>query len=240
MVQGITTANLGLPDYEKAVIQHEAYIDALNECGLAVTVLDADNRFPDSVFVEDTALLTPKCAIIMRPGAESRRGETESTVLAIREFYTVLERVNAPGTADAGDIMMVGNHYYIGLSNRTNAEGAGQIIRILENHGMTGSTIPLTEMLHLKSGMSYLENNNLLVGGELESHPSLVAFSRVPVDDTEVYAANSLWINGTVLVPAGYPKTRRAIADLGYQIIELDVSEFRKLDGGLSCLSLRF
>ncbi|MBI5266652.1 MAG: N(G),N(G)-dimethylarginine dimethylaminohydrolase [candidate division Zixibacteria bacterium] len=240
MIHGLTTSDLGPPDYQKALIQYDAYVDALRDCGLTVTVLPPDNDHPDSTFVEDTALLTPECAIMMRPGAPSRRGETREIETVVKQFFQTVETVEVPGTAEAGDIMMVGTHYYIGLSDRTNPEGAQQIIEILQNHGMTGSTVPLKHVLHLKSGVAYLENFNLLVAGEFKSHPELARFTRIPIDDNEQYAANCVWINGTVLVPAGFPKTEQAIKSCGYRTIALDVSEFRKLDGGLSCLSLRF
>jgi len=136
--------------------------------------------------------------------------------------------------------MMAGNHFFIGISRRTNLTGSEQLIKILEKHGMTGSAISLKEMLHLKSGASYLENNNMLVSGELKDCSDLERFNRIIVEPGESYAANSLWINGTVLVPAGFPVTQGKIADAGYPTIVLDVSEFRKVDGGLSCLSLRF
>ncbi len=240
LVNGLTSANLGAVNYELALVQHDAYACALRECGLTVIVLPPDDDYPDSTFVEDTALLTPECAIMMRPGASSRRGETRQIEMVIKEFFQTVERVDSPGTADAGDIMMVGGHYYIGLSTRTNLDGAEQIIGILKLYGMTGSALPLRHMLHLKSGVSYLENSNLLVAGELKDHPELKKFTQIPVEDDEQYAANSLWINGTVLVPAGFPKTETAIKSLGYKTVTLDTSEFRKLDGGLSCLSLRF
>jgi dimethylargininase len=136
--------------------------------------------------------------------------------------------------------MMVGNHYFIGSSERTNREGAGQLIRILGKYGMTGSMVPLSRMLHLKSGVSYLEANRLLISGELIHHPAFEGFQKMEVDPGESYAANSLWINSRVLVPAGSPNTLKKIEQAGYPTIVLDVSEFQKLDGGLSCLSLRF
>lgn len=240
LIHGITTANLGLPDYQLALKQHKAYVHALTECGLTVIALPPDNDHPDSTFVEDTALLTPKCAIIMRPGAPARREETTGVETVIKEFYPVIERVEPPGTADAGDILMVGDHYYIGLSQRTNPDGAAQIIKILNSQGMTGSTVPLERVLHLKSGVAYLEGNTMVVAGEFKAHPEFSQFNLIPVSDDEMYAANCLWVNGTVLVVAGYPETERAIKDAGRETLVLDVSEFRKLDGGLSCLSLRF
>ena len=240
LIHGITTANLGVPDYRLALKQHNAYVHALAECGLAVITLPPDNDQPDSTFVEDTALLTPQCAIMMRPGAPARREEITGMEDVVRGLFRTIERVAAPGTVDAGDILMVGDLYYIGLSQRTNPHGAAQIIGILESYGMTGSTVPLERVLHLKSGVAFLENNTMVVAGEFKTRPEFKAFDLIPVDDGEMYAANCLWVNGTVLVAAGYPRTERAIRAAGLETIVLDVSEFRKLDGGLSCLSLRF
>jgi dimethylargininase len=240
MVRGLTSANLGLPDYDKAVLQHKSYVSALERCGLDVFSMEADENFSDSVFVEDVALLTPEVAIITYPGAESRRGEILTIQSVLHHFYEMVERIIPPGQIEAGDIMKVGTHYYIGLSGRTNREGARQMINILNRYGMTGSTVILHDVLHLKTGLSYLENNNLLVAGDFSGHPDFIDFNVIPVSGHEAYAANSVWINGRVLVAEGFPQTRSNIAALGYEVIELDVSEFRKLDGGLSCLSLRF
>ena len=240
MVKGLTTSRLGSPDYEKAFIQHQAYVQALKECGLEVTVMPADEEFPDSTFVEDTALLTPHCAIIMNPGAPSRKDEILKVKSTVSQFYTIIEEISDPGTVEAGDIMMVGNHYYIGISERTNRNGAEQVIKILNNYGMTGSTIELKCVLHLKTGLAYIENNNLIVSGEFTTNPAFDAFNKIQIPDNERYAANCIWINGTVIIPDGYPVTMQRIADLGYSVIEVNMSEFQKLDGGLSCLSLRF
>lgn len=240
MVRGLTTANLGVPDYEKALTQHESYVAALRACGLKVKVLEADEDLPDSTFVEDTALLTPHCAIITNPGAPSRRNEIIAIRRALKEFYPGFEEIVDPGTVDAGDIMMVGDHFYVGLSGRTNLDGAEQVINILNKYGMSGSLVKLEKVLHLKTGLAYLENNNLLASGEFIAHPEFDKFNVMAIPEEESYAANCVRINDRVLVPLGYPETRQTIADAGYSVIEVDVSEFRKLDGGLSCLSLRF
>lgn len=240
MINGLTTAKLGIPDYSNALFQHENYIEALKKCGLEVLVLEANENYPDSVFVEDVALLTPHMAILTNPGAPSRRGEVEEMKSVLYHFYELIECVHSPGHVEAGDIMMVGSHFYIGLSQRTNKEGARQLINILNRFEMDGSVIPLKEMLHLKTGLSYLENNNLLVAGEFQHHPEFQKFNCQLVSDDEMYAANSVWINDKVLVPANFQKTSRMISELGYETIVVDVSEFQKLDGGLSCLSLRF
>jgi dimethylargininase len=239
-VNGLSTANLGKPDLEKALRQHSKYNEVLKNCGLVVKVLGPDNRFPDSVFIEDVALCTPACAIISNPGAPTRRGEISGIRQVLQEFYTDIGEIVSPGTLEAGDVMMVSTHYFIGISGRTNTTGADQLIGILKSHGYSGSKVPLKMALHLKSCTSYIENNNMLVTGEFRDRKEFAGFNRIVVDDDEKYAANSLWINGKVLVPEGFPKTRSKIDKAGYETIVLDVSEFRKLDGGLSCLSLRF
>ena len=240
MVEGISTAELGLPDYELALLQHANYIEALKECGLEVTILEADDAYPDSTFVEDVALLTKACAIVTNPGAASRRGEIVAIKKVLKDFYENIEEVREPGRVEAGDIMMVGDHFYIGLSERTNQQGAEQVIGYLEKYGMSGSVVSLKEVLHLKTGIAYLEENNLLACGEFLKKEEFQKFNILEIDQSESYAANCIWVNGTVLVPKGYPKARATIEGAGYQVKEVDVSEFRKLDGGLSCLSLRF
>lgn len=239
LANGLTTANLGKPDYDLALKQHQRYIEALIECGLEVTILEADEDYPDSVFVEDTAVLTPRCAIITNPGAPSRRGEIIEISKVLKNIYQNVETITEPGTLEAGDVMMVGNHFYIGISKRTNQAGANQLINILEKYDLTGSTITLENVLHLKSGVSYLDNNNLLSIKNFINEPEFQKYNIILVDEDESYAANSLWINDNVLVPEGFPKTKENINNAGYTAIEIDVTEFRKLDGGLSCLSLR-
>jgi dimethylargininase len=240
IVHGITTARLGKPDHTLALEQHAAYVHALKSCGLQVIVLEADEAYPDSIFVEDTALLTPTCAIITNPGATSRKGETAAIKEVLLDHYSQIETITDPGTIEGGDVMMVGTHFYIGLSDRTNPEGAQQMIVYLKKYGYSGSVVHVENMLHLKTGISYLEQNTIAATREYLSIPDFQKFKVLGVDHQESYAANCLWINGTVLVARGFPKTIQTIEAAGYSVIELDVSEFRKLDGGLSCLSLRF
>jgi len=240
MVRGISTAGLGIPDYELALVQHTNYIEALKACGLEVMVLSADEDYPDSTFVEDIALLTKDCAIITNPGADSRRGETAAMKKVLKDHYVNIEEIHEPGRVEAGDIMMVGSHFYIGLSERTNQSGADQMIGYLEKYGMSGSAVKLEKVLHLKTGVAYLELNNLLACGEFLTKEEFQKFNILEIDEAESYAANCIWVNGTVLMPMGYPKARATIEGAGYSVKEVDVSEFRKLDGGLSCLSLRF
>jgi dimethylargininase len=240
MIHGITSAAIGKPDYALALKQHREYVAALRSLGLEITVLDPDGRFPDSTFLEDVALCATGFSVITRPGAASRRGEEADMGRVLGPFYQDIEHIDTPGTLEAGDVMMTGHHFFIGISERTNHEGADQLIHLLEKYRMTGEKIKLRKLLHLKSGLSYLEDNNLLVGEEFIDHPAFKRFRKIRVGADEDPAANSLWVNGTVLVPAGYPITRNHIEQAGYPTISLDVSEFEKLDGGLSCLSLRF
>ncbi|MFC2134353.1 dimethylarginine dimethylaminohydrolase family protein [Bacteroidota bacterium] len=240
MVEGITSADLGKPDYNKALAQHKKYIEALNRCGVEVTILDADENFPDSTFVEDVALMTPHCAVITNPGAPSRRDETKGIIDTVKKFYDDVEFIESPGTLEAGDVMMASSHYYIGLSERTNQNGADQLIAILEKYGMTGSVVKFEKVLHLKTGLAYLENNNLAAAGEFLEHPEFQKYNLLKIDEDESYAANCIWVNGKILIPKGFPKAKAVVESAGYKTIEVDVSEFQKLDGGLSCLSLRF
>jgi len=240
MIKGLTSAGLGIPDYETALLQHERYSQVLKNCGLHVLVLEADENYPDSTFVEDTALLTPHCAIVTNPGVPSRKNETIEIKEIIKRFYSQIEFIEDSGTVEGGDVMMVGSHFYIGLSQRTNEEGAKQVIKILNDYGMSGSIVTLEKVLHLKTGLAYLENNYLVAAGEFLSKPEFQNFKLLKIDDDENYAANCIWVNDQVLVPNNFPKAKKTIEENGYTTIEVDVSEFRKLDGGLSCLSLRF
>lgn len=240
IVNGLTTASLGKPDYDKAMEQHSQYVEALKRCGLEVIILEPEENFPDSTFIEDTALLTFQCAIICNPGAPSRKGELIEIKQVLKRYFSNIEQINNPATVDGGDILMVENHYYIGISERTNIDGAQQFISILKKYDMSASVVSFKRVLHLKSGVAYLQNNNLVVSGEFIQKPEFKNFNQIIVDEDESYAANCVWINEKVLIAKDFPKIKKAIEQAGYQTIDLDVSEFRKVDGGLSCLSLRF
>ena len=232
---GISTAGLGKPDLRKALQQHAAYCETLNRCGLEVIVLEADERYPDGCFVEDTAVVTDETAIITRPGAISRRGEEEE-ILRILSVFRTIRRIESPGTLDGGDVLRVNNHFYIGLSGRTNREGAGQLAAILSEHGYSTSEAEVKEGLHLKSGIAYLGH------GKLISTPALSHIvkgeANIITDEDESYSANCLRVNDFLLIPEGFPKTKMKMAFSGFSIIGLGMSEFMKMDGGLTCLSL--
>jgi len=240
VINGITSIDMGNPDYEKAIQQHKAYIAALESCNVEVTVLSPKEKFPDSCFVEDTALITPRCTIITNPGAHSRKGEEKEIRELLENDKRPIEDIVPPATIEGGDIMMVGSTYYVGISQRTNPQGADRLIAILNKYNYKGVKVSLAAMLHLKTGLSYLENNNLLISGEFVDNHLFNSFNKIVVEEEEAYAANAIWVNGKVLIPAGFPITKNKIESLGYPTIPVEMSEFQKIDGGLSCLSLRY
>ncbi|MBR4394918.1 MAG: N(G),N(G)-dimethylarginine dimethylaminohydrolase [Eubacteriaceae bacterium] len=243
MVKGITTsAYLGTPDYEKALAQHKAYIRTLESLGLDVTILPANEAFPDSCFVEDPAVVTKECAVITNPKENSRNGEKEEILPAISMFYSEdqIFYIKAPGTFEGGDVMKAGNTFFVGQSARTNEEGIAQFASIMSAFGYKTVAVPLKLVLHLKTGADYMENDTMLLCGEFVDRPEFKDYRKIVISEEEAYATNSLWINGKVIVPEGFPKTMEALEKAGYETVAADTSEFRKIDGGLSCLSLRF
>ena len=240
---GLTTVDLGVPNFEKALDQHERYCEALVQCSLALTRLSPDPGHPDSTFVEDTAVLTKTGAILTHPGAPSRVGEVAGVEAALRPFFSNFARIAAPGTVDGGDICEAGDHYFIGISARTNAEGARQLALLLAEAGATSAQVDVRGVegiLHLKSGIAALSERRLVVIDALAGHQAFRGYEILRVPDAETYAANCVRVNDTVLVADGFPGVERAIRGLGQRVVALDMSEFQKMDGGLSCLSLRW
>lgn len=237
--QGLTTSHLGRPSYELMLQQHDAYIKTLRRLGLEVIVLDAHPDYPDAYFVEDTAVVTPDVAIITNPGAASRQGE-EDTIEPVLARYRDTLRIQSPGTLDGGDVLMVGTRFFIGISERTNQEGAAQLGHILEGFGNTWSAIPVEAGLHLKSSVSYVGQNTLLVTKDFADLEEFQGYDKIVLDTTEEYAGNILLVNDCLIMPEGCGGTRKKLKALSLEMIELDVSEARKMDGGLTCMSLRF
>ncbi len=246
---GLTTVDLGVPNYQKTLAEHDEYLLALKKCGLQLFELPPDPQFPDGTFVEDTAILLAESsplgsgAILTRPGAGSRAGEVLDMKKQLQDFFPDLAEIQSPGTLDGGDICEAGSHFFIGISLRTNQEGGRQLAAWLAGKGFTSSFIDIRQtagILHLKSGIAYLGENRLVVIDSLAGHPALHGYELVHVAPGEEYAANCIRVNQYVLIAAGFPRFEAALRDLGYQLIALDMSEFQKMDGGLSCLSLRF
>jgi dimethylargininase len=241
--EGLTTVDLGVPRFERVLKQHARYCEALRECGLAVTTLEADLRYPDSTFVEDTAVLTAQSAILTRPGARSREGEVEAIRDSVGIFFAKVLKIEAPGTLDGGDICEAENHFFLGVSKRTNEEGARQLAAFLAAEGYTSSVIDVRGMstiLHLKSGISFIGNNTLVVMDEMAGYPQFEGYELLRVSAAESYAANCVRVNERVLMAAGFPGVEKELVAGGFNPLVLDISEFQKMDGGLSCLSLRF
>jgi len=234
---------LGPPDWELAREQHEVYCRTLERLGLALSRLPSDPTYPDGTFVEDAAVVTSRGAILTRPGAASRAGEVAAVEPVLAAWFPELGRIAAPGTVDGGDVCEAGEHFFIGISERTNPEGAAQLTAWLTERGFSALTIDIRKLpglLHLKTGLSWLSDRRLLAVEELAGHPALETWEVVPVPAGESYAANCVRINETVLIAAGFPVTCALLGELGYPLALLDMSEFRKMDGGLSCLSLRW
>jgi dimethylargininase len=249
---GLTTVDFGVPEFGRVLEQWEAYCRALEGCGLALTRLEADLRHPDSTFVEDAAVLTERGAMLTRPGAASRLGEVAAIAPVVRSFYPMAAEIAAPGTLDGGDICEcpfgTSGHFFLGLSHRTNEEGARQLAEHLAKEGFTSSYVDvrgMTSILHLKSGISYVGpgpggEKTLVVMEEMAGWPEFAGFDLLVVSPEESYAANCVRVNDRVLVATGYPRMTEELRRRGYDPLELEMSEFRKMDGGLSCLSLRF
>ncbi|HEX5007377.1 MAG TPA: arginine deiminase family protein [Hyphomonadaceae bacterium] len=243
LASGLTDANEGAPDVAIALAQHQGYCEALADCGLSLTVLPADARYPDGCFVEDTAIVTPRGAIITRPGAPSRRGEVDVIAAALQGLFPRIPRIEAPSTVDAGDVCEADGHFLIGLSARTNEAGAHALEAHLIDLGYRSDIIDIRQvrsLLHLKTGIAYLGEGRMLATADVPRARALAAYEVVEVPHEERYAANALRVNERVLVAGGYPRTREAIESLGFQTVAVEMSEYRKLDGGLSCLSLRW
>ena len=203
---GITTSDLGKPNFNKALEQHAAYCEALKRCGVELTVLEADERYPDGCFVEDTAVVNSRMKVVSRPGAATRRGE-EETIAGVLAGSGPTESITAPGTLEGGDVLRAENHYYIGISERTNTEGASQLSAILAKHGFTSSMIRVEAGLHLKSDIAYLGNGNF-ISTPVFSHVAHPA-NTIILDPEEYYSANCLRVNDYLLIAKGFPKSKK-------------------------------
>ncbi|WP_338848128.1 amidinotransferase [Massilia sp. W12] len=236
---GLTTATLGAPDKELSLRQFDAYAQTLRDFGLQIDILPPLPGFGDAHYVEDTAVVMPEGAIITHPGAPARQGEVESVASALAA-YRSLHRMSEAGTMDGGDVLLVGKQFFIGETSRTNQAGISEFARIVEAWGYTVQSIEVGAGLHLKSIVNYVGKNTMTVSEDAARNPAFASFNHIVLAPEEEYAGNTLWINDRLITPAGYPKTLAALQALDLPITVLDTSEFRKMDGGLTCLSLRF
>ncbi|MGO2438627.1 N(G),N(G)-dimethylarginine dimethylaminohydrolase [Serratia quinivorans] len=236
---GQTTAQLGAPDIATTGRQFLAYVDTLLRLGLKVTVLPAAPAFPDAHFVEDTAVVMPELAVITHPGAPSRQGEV-ATIAPLFEGERPVVRMSQRGHLDGGDVLLVDRQFFVGLTSRTDEAGIGEFSAAVEPYGYRVTAIEVSAGLHLKSIVNYVGRNTLLLTENYQHHPAFSDFNSIVIPEAESYAGNTLWINDTLITPQGYPQTLAQIEKLGMPIVQLDTSEFKKMDGGLTCLSLRF
>lgn len=240
MGAGLTTQSLGAPDFERAWQQHHAYTEALRACGLTVQTLDGDAVFPDGHFVEDTAVIYGALTVITQPGAPERFGEAQSIGAALAHRNPVY--IQGAGRVDGGDVLFCMDRVLIGLSERTNRAGAEQLRDALLQYepSLVVDFVPVRGVLHLKTGITELAPGVLLRSPLFETDYSFDFTKTCLLPVSEAHGANVLPINDSLLIMRGYP-TVRAFAERHYEnVIELDMSEFAKMDGSLTCLSLRY
>ena len=222
-------------DYARADAQHRAYEECLRALGVWVVSLPALADLPDSVFVEDPAVVLDEVAVIARPGAASRRPEAELLAAALERFRP-LARIEAPGTLEGGDVIRAGRELYVGLSRRTNAEGIAQLAAILEPYGYSVTAVEVRGCLHLKSGACYLGRGTLLANREWIDATAFTGH-RI-VDVAEGWAADVLAIRDVILMPAGFPNTAERLEAAGFAVRTVDLSELQKAEAGVTCMSL--
>jgi dimethylargininase len=230
-------------DIANAIAQHEAYEECLRSLGLRVVSLAAEPDLPDAVFVEDAAIVIDELAVIPVMGAASRRPETESLARAL-SVYRPLNFMHAPATLDGGDVMRIGRRIFVGASSRTNAEGIAQLRAALSPFDYEVTAVEVKGCLHLKSGCCYVGANSILVNRELIDVTQLAGFALIDVPASEPGAANVLFIEGVVenvvVVPSAFPQTIALLEARGLNVKPIDVSEFQKAEGGVTCKSVIF
>lgn len=219
--------------------QHAAYERALREAGCEVRQLPEEPDHPDSVFVEDTAIVLDEVAVITRPGAESRRGEVESMAATLNAWREIV-RIQAPGTLDGGDVLRLDKTLYVGASARSSADGIAQLGRAVAAFGYRVEAVPLRGCLHLKTAVTQVGNARLLLNPAWVDARHFQGWETVSVDPAEPHAANALRVGEAVICPASCPRTADALRKLGIDVLGVDMSETEKAEGGVTCCSLIF
>ncbi|HET9995439.1 MAG TPA: arginine deiminase family protein [Candidatus Acidoferrum sp.] len=226
-------------DLSRALEQHRAYEHLLEKLGARLISLPAEPALPDSMFVEDPAIVLDELAVILPLGTESRRPEAASLAQALAKFRK-LESISLPGTLEGGDVLRIGRKLYVGLTRRSNVEGIRQLAAILKPHGYEVIAVPVTGCLHLKSAVTYLNRNTLLANRAWFDTAPLAEYEWIDVDPAEPHAANALALAGTVIFPASFPRTRARLEARGFHVTPLDIAELQKAESGLTCSSLLF
>jgi dimethylargininase len=221
-------------DLDRARAQHDAYEACLHGLGCTVRRLPPEPEHPDAVFVEDTAVVLDELAILARPGAASRRGEVASMAEVLAPYRTCV-RIEPPGTLDGGDVLVLGRHVHVGLSSRTNAEGIAQLKRLLEPQGYTVRTVFFTGCLHLKSAVTRVGEETLLLNPAWVDREAFPDLRSLVIDPTEPFGANALLIGSAVVYPAEHPRTAERITATGIELRAVEASELAKAEGGVTC-----
>jgi dimethylargininase len=224
-------------DLKIAQAQHHAYIQALKELGCAVLELPAEPDLPDSVFVEDTAFILPEMAVITRPGADSRKPETESIIRALKP-YCELVFITEPATVDGGDVLVLEKDIFVGMSTRSNQEAANQINELVGKYGYRAHSVEMHDCLHLKTAVTRVDAKTLLINRRWVDVEQFEGFDLIDVDSSEPFAANCLPVNGEIIFPTAFPKTRGRLESKGYKVKTVQVDELAKAEGAVSCCSL--
>ena len=219
--------------------QHRSYEKILAQLGARVISLPAESELPDSMFVEDPALVLDELAVIFPLGTETRHREAATIAAALSPFRKLCH-VKLPGTVEGGDILRIGKQLFVGLTARSNEEGIAQLAHIVDPHGYRVTGVPVTGCLHLKSAVTWLGNNTLLANRAWFDSSLLNGYEWLDVDPAEPHAGNALALGGSVIFPASFERTRARIEARGFQVISIDISELQKAESGLTCSSLLF
>lgn len=239
-VEGLRAVDRGAPDLTKLHEHHTAYVAALRSTGAEVTVLDPLDEFPDAVFVEDTALCLPQGAIALRPGAPTRQGEVAGMVPALKEAYVDVQQIKGSGYIEGGDILVTEREVLVGLSARTDQAGADELAKLVADWGHKTRIVQTpADVLHFKTDSSLLDEETILSTPRLAASGCFEGYRTLLTADEEEEAANLIRFNDLVIMADGFPRTAEMLSKAGYQVVEVGNSEAAKLDGGMSCLSLR-
>ena len=240
IVKGLRAVDIGSPDYDQMICDHNDYVEALVSAGVKVISLTALDKFPDGQFVEDTALCLPEAVILMRPGAPSRLGEVCEIEPQLRDLFKAVYEIEKPGHIEGGDILVTGKEILVGRSARTNENGVSQLSEIVTPLGyVMREVFTPPEILHFKTDCSLLGPDEILSTKRLQNSGCFDGYSVINVADGEEAAANAIRVNDYVIMPAGFPQTKAVLEDRGYKVKVINNTECAKLDGGMSCLSLR-
>lgn len=241
VVNGLRAEDIGTPDFGQLFVAHADYILALKRADVEVTELDPADDFPDAVFVEDTTLCLPQGAVLLRPAAPSRAGEVAQIAAAVRAHFDTVSELEGPGHVEGGDILFTGREVLVGRSARTDAAGIEELRKIVTQWGHTLREIAVPDgVLHFKTDCSLLDAETVLSTKRLADSGCFDGYRVLHAAEGEEAAANAIRVNDVVIFPADFPRTAEMLQSEGYQLIEVDNSQFAKLDGGMSCLSLRF